>query len=61
MAILDSAQETREFEKLLDEGYYAHERSQNNAEDYAKKEDRDTEAVHKFVNSDLFDEICNQL
>lgn len=61
MALLDSAQETREFEKLLDSGYYTHDRSQNNADDYANKEERDTKAVHKFVNSPIFDDICKQL
>lgn len=61
MPLLDIEQETKEFEKLLNNNFFSHDRSVNNAEDYDQKVNRDTDAVKRFVNSSIFDDICNQL
>lgn len=62
MALLNVEEEMKAFECMLDEGYYSHDRSQNNADDYTdSKEERDTQAVHDFVNSPLFDKIISQI
>lgn len=50
---------TKEFAKLLENGYYSVDRSTNTAEDYSgDKEKRDTEASIRYANSNEFRKLC---
>lgn len=47
------------YEQLFD-GYYKYDRSVNTEVDYsAEKEQRDTNAVKEFINSDFFNSLLN--
>ena len=56
---MSTQEATAEFSKLLDSGYYSHDRSTNTAEDYTEnKEQRDMEASIEYAGSDEFHAIC---
>ena len=48
-----------EFGRLLDNGYYANDRSSNSAEDYSiTKENRDSQAAIRYASTDEFHKFC---
>ena len=58
MPKLDIQEETRLFEKKINEGYFEKERSKNCEVNYEEeKRDRDTAAVKEFLDTSLFNHI----
>lgn len=55
MAMQNVEEAAERFRKKLESGYFKSPRSVNSEEDYsAEKEDRDTKAIERFANSDVF-------
>jgi hypothetical protein len=60
MLTINIEEATQNFLKKLQSGSYTSSRAKNSANDYSKeKEDRDTEAVHRFLETDLFEHIID--
>lgn len=60
MPHVDILEETKMFGEKLRTGYFATERSKNTEVDYAlEKEQRDTEAVKAFTQTEAFEYIKN--